>query len=155
MNNHSPLCVAEFILECPLFVLFYLEILRSFVQIFCLENKGFSTFQNSKLKFVKLDKIYFLPSGNLFSDWQQIFCSTSIIREIKQSGLELCIKISCFKPMQYPTSNIEIVARRICLLHYGCLLLFSWLPKRKCITSSWLHSSASITFLLNLFFAGT
>ena len=62
------------------------------------------TFQNSKLKFVNLDKIYFLLSGNLFSDWQQIFCSTSNIREIKQSGVELlCIKISCFKPMLYPT----------------------------------------------------
>ena len=75
------------------------------------------TFQNSKLKFVKLDKIYFLLSGNLFSDWQQIFCSTSNIREIKQSGVELlCIKISCFKPMLYPASNIEIVACRISYL---------------------------------------
>ena len=75
------------------------------------------TFQNSKLKFVNLDKIYFLLSGNLFSDWQQIFCSTSNIREIKQSGVELLyIKISCFKPMLYPTSNIKIVACRISYL---------------------------------------
>ena len=70
---------------------------------YCLENKGFPTFQNSKLTFVKLDKIYFLLSGNLFSDWQQIFCSTRNSREIKESAvdcrlLELCIKISGFKP---------------------------------------------------------
>ena len=69
--------------------LFYF-ILKYSVPLFwyCLENKGFPTFQNSKLTFVKLDKIYFLLSGNLFSDWQQIFCSTRNSREIKESAVE-------------------------------------------------------------------
>ena len=112
------------------------------------------TFQNSKLKFVKLDKIYFLLSGNLFSDWQQIFRSTSNIREINQSGVELWSKISCFKPMLL-ISNIEhrnscfvsvCYIMAVCLYSVGC---------RRGNVSHHLGYTASITFLLNLVFVGT
>ena len=108
--------MAEFILECPLFVLFYFEILCSFVLILFIKQRisNFSKFETQICK----------TGQNLFSPlWKSVQWLTANFlldqqysRKIKESGVEVdCGALSLSElyqirlqtKMRDPTSNIS------------------------------------------------